>query len=164
LSLRMIEEMLAARGIDVSHETIRRWALKFGQEFANRCQHTSWRGLIHSRCSPWKKGEANVLKLLGVQTFSAASSMTLNRAAPPDRILTRSPAVTACHGRDLAPRVNQTLPRCYLTPCPSTSKLAGRRGITPAFGYSAPHPSAGGTLTLLIHALPSAQHDPSDGD
>jgi putative transposase len=36
LSLRMVEEMLAARGIDVSHETIRRWALKFGQEFANR--------------------------------------------------------------------------------------------------------------------------------
>jgi len=32
----MIEEMLAARGIDVSHKTIRRWALKFGQEFANR--------------------------------------------------------------------------------------------------------------------------------
>src|SRR5918998_4605920 len=28
--------MLAARGIVVSHETIRRWALKFGQEFANR--------------------------------------------------------------------------------------------------------------------------------
>src|SRR5208283_5294071 len=52
-----------------------------------------------------KKGEANVLKMLGVQTFSAASSMTLNRAAPPDQILTRSPAVTVCHGRDLAPRV-----------------------------------------------------------
>jgi putative transposase len=32
----MIEEMLAVRGIDVSHETIRRWALTFGQEFANR--------------------------------------------------------------------------------------------------------------------------------
>ncbi len=30
--------------------------------------------------------------------------------------------------------------------------------ITPAFGYSAPHPSAGGTLTLLIHALPSAHY------
>src|SRR5918998_2632692 len=28
--------MLAARGIVVSHETIRRWALKFGQDFANR--------------------------------------------------------------------------------------------------------------------------------
>src|ERR671932_2951647 len=36
LSLRMVEEMLAARGIVVSHETIRQWALKFGQEFANR--------------------------------------------------------------------------------------------------------------------------------
>src|SRR5919206_4286701 len=36
LGLRMVEEMLAARGIVVSHETIRQWALKFGQEFANR--------------------------------------------------------------------------------------------------------------------------------
>ena len=26
------------RGIDVSHETIRRWVLKFGQEFANRAR------------------------------------------------------------------------------------------------------------------------------
>src|SRR6476659_799255 len=44
------------------------------------------------------------------------------------------------------------------TPCPPARKRAGRRGITPAFGYSAPHPSAGGTLTLLIHALPSAHY------
>jgi putative transposase len=36
LGLRMVEEMLAARGIVVSHETIRQWALKFGQEFASR--------------------------------------------------------------------------------------------------------------------------------
>jgi putative transposase len=36
LSLRMVEEMLAARGIAVSHETVRRWARKFGQGFANR--------------------------------------------------------------------------------------------------------------------------------
>jgi putative transposase len=36
LSLRMVEEMLAARGILVSHETVRQWALKFGQTFANR--------------------------------------------------------------------------------------------------------------------------------
>ena len=32
----MVEEMLAARGIVVSHETVRQWALKFGQDFANR--------------------------------------------------------------------------------------------------------------------------------
>ena len=36
LGLRMVEEMLAARGIVVSHETVRRWALKFGQDFAGR--------------------------------------------------------------------------------------------------------------------------------
>ena len=36
LSLRMVEEMLAARGILVSHETVRQWARKFGQSFANQ--------------------------------------------------------------------------------------------------------------------------------
>ena len=36
LSLRMVEEMLAARGIVVSHETVRQWPRKFGQDFANQ--------------------------------------------------------------------------------------------------------------------------------
>ena len=36
LGLRMVEEMLAARGITVSQETVRQWARKFGQAFANR--------------------------------------------------------------------------------------------------------------------------------
>src|SRR4051794_20348682 len=35
LGLRMVEEMLAARGIIVSHETVRQWARKFGQALAN---------------------------------------------------------------------------------------------------------------------------------
>ena len=36
LSLRMVEDMLAMRGIVVSHETVRRWAEKFGRDFANK--------------------------------------------------------------------------------------------------------------------------------
>jgi transposase-like protein len=36
LGLRMVEELLAARGIIVSHETVRQWARRFGQPFANR--------------------------------------------------------------------------------------------------------------------------------
>ena len=32
----MVEEMLAARGILLSHETVRQWAEKFGREFSNR--------------------------------------------------------------------------------------------------------------------------------
>ena len=34
----------------------------------------------------------------------------------------------------------------------------GQRGVTPAFGYGAPHPSAEGTSTPLTHALPSAHY------
>ena len=34
LSFRDIEELLAARGVVVSYETIRRWCLKFGQTYA----------------------------------------------------------------------------------------------------------------------------------
>jgi putative transposase len=36
LSLRMVEEMPATRGIDVSHETVRRWAEKFGRDYAQQ--------------------------------------------------------------------------------------------------------------------------------
>jgi putative transposase len=36
LSLRMVEEMLAFRGIVISHETLRQWGRKFGQVFANQ--------------------------------------------------------------------------------------------------------------------------------
>jgi putative transposase len=36
LGLRMVEEMLAARGITVSHETVRQWALEFGQALADQ--------------------------------------------------------------------------------------------------------------------------------
>ncbi|MBM7048971.1 IS6 family transposase [Rhizobium lusitanum] len=35
LSLRMVEDMLAARGVIVSHQTVRLWAEKFGRHFAN---------------------------------------------------------------------------------------------------------------------------------
>jgi putative transposase len=31
----MVEEMLAARGVDVTYETIRRWAEKFGRDFSS---------------------------------------------------------------------------------------------------------------------------------
>ncbi|CAO3358426.1 transposase [Azospirillum melinis] len=42
LSLRMVEETLAARGILVSHETVRQWGLKFGREIADQLR----------RCAP----------------------------------------------------------------------------------------------------------------
>ena len=36
LSLRLVGEMLLERGIVVSYETVRGWALKFGPEYARR--------------------------------------------------------------------------------------------------------------------------------
>jgi transposase-like protein len=36
LSLRMVEEMLAARGICVTYETVRQWGKKFGKIFADQ--------------------------------------------------------------------------------------------------------------------------------
>jgi hypothetical protein len=41
---------------------------------------------------------------------------------------------------------------------PSTSPAS--EAFNPAFGYGAPHPSTGGTSTLLINALLSAHHGP----
>ena len=41
LSYRDVEDLLAQRGIDVSYETLRRWALKFSRTYAarNRRRH-----------------------------------------------------------------------------------------------------------------------------
>lgn len=36
LSLRMVEELLALRGITVSHESVRQWGLKIGRTIASR--------------------------------------------------------------------------------------------------------------------------------
>jgi transposase-like protein len=36
LSFRDVEDLLAERGLDVSYETVRRWVLKFGQDYARR--------------------------------------------------------------------------------------------------------------------------------
>ena len=46
LSLRDVELILAARGIVVSYESIREWALRFGRIFANMLK---WRQVVHGR-------------------------------------------------------------------------------------------------------------------
>jgi hypothetical protein len=53
-------------------------------------------------------------------------------------------------GFHLRARLDFSIPSCS----------PGQRGITPAFGYSAPHSSAEGTSTPMTHALPSAHYEP----
>src|SRR3712207_6174359 len=59
----MVEEMTAARGIIVSHESVRQWARKFGRAFANRIR----------RCLPrpgdkWHLDEV-VIRIAGVKRW-----------------------------------------------------------------------------------------------
>ena len=61
LSLRMVEEMLAVRGILVSYESVRQWARKFGQAFANLIR---WR--LPSAGDTWHLDEV-VLTIAGVK-------------------------------------------------------------------------------------------------
>ena len=61
---------------------------------------------------------------------------------------TGSRSALAVSGFRLRARLGFSIPPCF----------PGQRGITPAFGYDAPHPSAEGTSTPLIHALPSTHY------
>lgn len=56
LSLRLVEEMLLERGILVSYETIRRWALKFGPDYARRIRRKA-----PSRYDIWHLDEVVVM-------------------------------------------------------------------------------------------------------
>jgi len=40
LSFRDVEDLLAQRGIDVSHETVRRWSVKFGLAYARKLKRS----------------------------------------------------------------------------------------------------------------------------
>ncbi len=61
LSLRNVDELLAARGIVVSHETVRQWALKFGQGFANQIRRR-----LSRAGDKWHLDEV-VVKIVGVK-------------------------------------------------------------------------------------------------
>src|SRR5919107_5427677 len=69
LSLRMVEEMLAARGIIVSHESVRQWALKFSQAFANQIRRR-----LPRTGDKWHLDEV-VVKIAGVKHFCNGPSV-----------------------------------------------------------------------------------------
>ncbi|MDB5784895.1 MAG: transposase [Caballeronia mineralivorans] len=55
LSLRMVEELLAARGIELTYETVRRWSVKFGLGIARRI-----RSIALARGDKWHLDEGVV--------------------------------------------------------------------------------------------------------
>ncbi|MGQ7747048.1 IS6 family transposase [Streptomyces sp. WC2508] len=63
LSFREVEELMLERGVIVSYETVRRWCLKFGQQYAN--------GLRRRRPQPGDKWHLDevCIKINGVQKY-----------------------------------------------------------------------------------------------
>ena len=57
LSLRNVEDLLAERGIDIGHETVRFWWNRFGPMFAPRSAGGEWRicAAIFSGGGIWMK-------------------------------------------------------------------------------------------------------------
>ena len=55
LSLRIVEELLHERGIDISHESVRSWWNRFGPMFAVEIRKKSESGNYAPplTCSPW---------------------------------------------------------------------------------------------------------------
>ena len=61
LSLRMVDELLAARAIIVSQETVRQWVRMFGQGFANQIRRR-----LPAAGDKWRRDEV-VLTIAGVK-------------------------------------------------------------------------------------------------
>jgi hypothetical protein len=99
LGLRMVEELLAARGIIVSYETVRQWARKFGQQFANQIRRMAkpcGRETLVSITASWRTGSAGSPRSVGAPTRKGNCS-----ASPGGMMLERIALAAALLHRDL---------------------------------------------------------------
>ena len=83
LSLRLVEELLFERGIAVSYETVRRWAMKFGLDYARRLK----------RKKPGRRDIWHLDEIVQVRRNTRAAKRLLERllrkqGCPPKRMIT----------------------------------------------------------------------------
>src|SRR6201984_487597 len=118
-----------------------------------RTPSPSWCGL--DRTYLWPTGSSLGDPLITARNFSSCPSDSISRwtPCPPETASGGFRSVLAGSGFRLRARLDFSIP--------STSPAS--EAINPAFGYDAPHPSIGGTSTLLINALLSAHHHPMGG-
>jgi putative transposase len=125
LSLRLVEEMLLERGIVVSYETIRRWALKFGPAYARRLRrktpspHDVWHldevviSIAGKKHWMWRAVDQDgyVLdEIVQARRNTKAAKRLLNRllkkqGCPPRRMITDKLASYAAAQRQIMPAV-----------------------------------------------------------
>ncbi len=85
LSFRDIEELLAARSIAVSYETIRQWCQKFGQKYSHRIKKS--RGPLGDT---WYLDEV-FIKINGVQHYLWRAAFKICISKAPDYIFLTCP-------------------------------------------------------------------------
>lgn len=66
LSLRLVEEMQLERGIAVSYETVRRWAMKFGPDYARRLKRKKPGRRLQMAVGNIPQGRSALLQGVGV--------------------------------------------------------------------------------------------------
>src|SRR5438445_1344909 len=115
LGLRMVEELLAARGIIVSHETVRQWARKFGQQFANQIRRR-----LPRVGDKWHLDEV-VLKIAGVKHW-------LWRAVDQTGVVL-DVLVQRRRDKQAAKRLLRKLLKKPLTPAACLARSADRSGL-----------------------------------
>ena len=100
----MVEEMLAARGIDVSHETVRQWGRKFGQSRQPDPPQAplSWRQVASRRSVPDDR-RPEALALAGRRPGWGCARRS--RPEPAGQEGRQAPAPQVAEAADAAPRV-----------------------------------------------------------
>jgi putative transposase len=126
LSLRLAEEMLLERGIVVSYETVRRWAIKFGPEYARRIKrkrpsrHDTWHldevvvSIAGEKHWLWRAVDQDgyVLdEIVQARRDTKAAKRLLKRllkkqGCPPRRMITDKLSSYAAARRQIMPRVD----------------------------------------------------------
>src|SRR5215213_5616952 len=100
LSLRLVEEMLLERGIVVSYETVRRWALKFGPAYARRLRRKA-----PSRRDIWHLDEVVLTRRNTKAAKRLLKRLLRKQGGPPRRMITdKLGSYTAAH-RQILPDV-----------------------------------------------------------
>ena len=100
LSLRLVEELLLERGIIVSYETVRRWAMKFGLDYARRLK----------RKKPGRRDIWHLDEIVQVRRNTRAAKRLLERllrkqGCPPKRMITDKLGSYGAARRKIMPKV-----------------------------------------------------------
>jgi putative transposase len=104
LSLRMVEELLAARGIQLTYGTVRRWSVKFGLGIARRIRST-----VLARADKWQLDGRKHWLWRAVDQHGAALDVLVQRPGKHGRaprvLITDQLRSYAAANRDLGLRV-----------------------------------------------------------